>query len=463
MYAIVDIETTGGSANYHRITDIAIVIHNGKEVIDRYESLINPERYIPPGIIALTGITNEMVENAPLFKDIADKILEYTKDQIFVAHNANFDYGFLKAEFSRLGIQFQRKKLCTVRLSRNILPGYPSYSLGNLCNHLNIPIYNRHRAGGDADATACLFSLLVNKDEKNFILHSLKRTSNETLLPPNLPREQFEKLPAAKGIYYLHDKNGKVVYVGKANNLKKRVSTHFAGTTNTKYRQNFINTIHAVSFQLCGTELISLLLENEEIKKHWPRYNRAYKSVSLNYGLYNYQDQEGYERLVVGQAGKRDKPLITFKNMTEATSYVISKVKSYNLCLKLCGVIESREQCTPDGLGWECPFCQGRINAEVYNRKFHLALTSIKSQENTFVILGKGIDRVESSVVVVEKGKYLGFGYIPADDQIYNFEDFKNYIKTCYDNQDVQNIIYSAIKKCQVAQKGNFTLYKSCN
>ncbi|MEQ8811132.1 MAG: 3'-5' exonuclease, partial [Imperialibacter sp.] len=161
MYAIIDIETTGGNAQFSKITEIAIYVHDGSQVVDEFTTLVNPECNIPPFITKLTGITNEMVEDAPRFFEVAKKIVEITEGKIFVAHNVNFDYGFVRHEFKRLGYEFKRDTLCTVKLSRKILPGKSSYSLGNLCKSLGIEIENRHRAGGDAFATVKLIEILL--------------------------------------------------------------------------------------------------------------------------------------------------------------------------------------------------------------------------------------------------------------------------------------------------------------
>jgi DNA polymerase-3 subunit epsilon len=161
MFAIVDIETTGGSPETSRITEIAIFLFDGKDVVKEYTTLINPECFIPPNITRLTGITNEMVTDAPRFYEVARRIGEFTEDAIFVAHNVQFDYKFVQAEFKRLGYSYSRKTLCTVRLSRKYLPGYSSYSLGNICGELGIPISGRHRAAGDALATVKLFQKLL--------------------------------------------------------------------------------------------------------------------------------------------------------------------------------------------------------------------------------------------------------------------------------------------------------------
>ena len=228
-YVIIDVETTGKGINGTRITEICAVRMTNGKIVDKFTSLVNPQAYIPSFITSLTGIDDAMVEGAPLFSDISDRILEITEDAIFVAHNVNFDFGFLKKEFNELGARFDRKKLCTVRLAKKIIPGYRSYGLGTLTKNLGITINDRHRALGDAEATAKVLGLLIEKDEKDFIGHSLKKNSREATLPPNLSKEVYDKLPEKPGVYYFHNAKGKVVYVGKAKQLKTRISSHFTG------------------------------------------------------------------------------------------------------------------------------------------------------------------------------------------------------------------------------------------
>lgn len=161
MYSIIDIETTGQASKTGRITEIAIFVHDGFKVVDSFTSLINPEVYIPDFITRLTGIDNEMVRTAPRFFEVARRIVEMTANTTFVAHNVSFDYKFVREEFLRLGYDYQRKTLCTVRMGRKYLPGYKSYSLGRLCAELDIGINGRHRAYGDALATVRLFELIM--------------------------------------------------------------------------------------------------------------------------------------------------------------------------------------------------------------------------------------------------------------------------------------------------------------
>lgn len=178
MFAIIDIETTGNSYKYGQITEIAIFQHNGTEVTGSFSTLIKPDCDIPLFITRLTGITNEMVVHAPRFYEVAKTIVEMTAGRTFVAHNVHFDYKFICEEFSRLGYDYHRKTLCTVQLSRKLLPGHRSYSLGKICSELNIEINGRHRAAGDAFATAKLFELLLRENDK---LNQQKAASKKLL------------------------------------------------------------------------------------------------------------------------------------------------------------------------------------------------------------------------------------------------------------------------------------------
>src|SRR6187431_1258841 len=266
MYAIVDIETTGSYASANGITEVAIHVFDGSKIVKKFESLINPLQPIPRYIQSFTGITDEMVANAPQFDEVAEDIFNILNENIFIAHNVNFDYSFLKSHLLRAGHDLRSKKLFTVRLSRRIFPGFPSYSLGNLCHSLEIDIHNRHRAGGDAEATVKVFCKLLENDKENFISKSLLRNSKEQSLPPNVSKQHFEALPTTPGVYYFHDGKGKIIYVGKAINIRSRVNSHFSNNSETRQKQNFITHIHSISFKSCATELMASILESVEIK-----------------------------------------------------------------------------------------------------------------------------------------------------------------------------------------------------
>ena len=266
LFAIIDVETTGGGIKGNRLTEICIVLLRGPEVLDKYTSLINPEKEIPRHITALTGIDNDMVADAPKFYEVAKKIEEFTRDAIFVAHNVNFDYNVLRNEFRDLGFEYTRRKLCTVRLSRKLIPNLFSYSLGRLCDSINIPVSNRHRAEGDTDATVILFQRLLSLDDDFKVIHSfLHAHSRQATLPPHIEAEQIHTLPENPGIYLFKDRKHKVIYAGKAIDIKKRVISHFYDRMSKEYQLGQ-ETYH-IDHETTGNELIALLLEAESIRK----------------------------------------------------------------------------------------------------------------------------------------------------------------------------------------------------
>ncbi|MBK8584044.1 MAG: GIY-YIG nuclease family protein [Bacteroidetes bacterium] len=276
-FAIVDIETTGGNSIRNKITEIAIYIHDGEKIIDQFVSLVNPECPIAPFISNLTGITNEMVEDAPKFYEIAKDIVTLTDGAVFVAHNAQFDYGFIREEYKSLGYNYSRDYLCTVKLSRKVLPGFASYSLGNLCQNLGISIANRHRASGDALATVKLFEMILGRDPDQEIIKTF--TKNDYLhlrFPVGFDHKILDNIPEKPGVYYFHNEDGTTVYVGKSNNIRKRVLSHFSNKQSKKAIE-LRNSIKDISFEETGNELIALLLESEEIKKIQPVFNRMQK------------------------------------------------------------------------------------------------------------------------------------------------------------------------------------------
>ena len=345
-YAIVDIETTGGYAAANGIIEIAIRVFDGQEVVESFETLVNPGQNIPRYIQAFTGIDNDMVADAPYFEEVAEKVFTMLQGNVFVAHNVNFDHSFIKNHLQAYGYTLNVKKLCTVRLARQIFPGYPSYSLGNLCHSLGINIENRHRAGGDAEATVTLFKLLLSNDSKSAIAASLNRASKEQMLPPHVPKSHFDALPALPGIYYFHDVKGKVIYVGKAKNIRSRVNSHFSTNSDSRQRQNFLRHAYAITFQATATELMAAILESTEIKRLWPPFNTSQKKPEDVYGIFVYEDQNGYMRLAIEKKRKNANPIYTFHYKVDGHGVVKKLMKDFNLCPRLCFIQTDHEKCT---------------------------------------------------------------------------------------------------------------------
>ena len=439
-YAIVDLETTGGDARYSRVIEVAAYAFDGKQIIDEFVSLVNPGTSIPRFITNLTGISEEMVSDAPSFEEVAKKVDEITRDRIFVAHNVGFDYSFLRNEFKRLDQRYYRRRLCTVRLSRKIFPYLRSYSLGSLCRSFDIPLENRHRAYGDARATTGLLKHLIQSDIGNHLEDSLKRYSREAMLPPHLPREDFDDLPEDPGVYYFHDRGGKVIYVGKANSLRDRVSGHFMDSEGKSSR--FKSEIHNITYQLTGNELVALLLESHEIKQLWPRYNWSQKRPQMYWGLYTYEDQKGYERLAIGRGRLTDATQMVFGSYSDGWSFIKDLVRDHDLCAKLSGMQKSHGACLEYAAGICQGACVGEETKSKYNRRLKRALKATQKESESYAIIGDGRTTEESSVVLVRKGKYLGFGFIQGDEvQIDKFSTLNEYITSYSDNPDTQRII----------------------
>ncbi len=443
MYAIVDIETTGGHAAGHRITEIAIYHHDGFQITDHYRSLINPGRSIPHFITGLTGINYEMVKEAPAFEDIAKEVFGWLDGRVFVANNAHFDYSFLKKEFEEAGISWNTKKLCTVRLSRKIIPGLHSYGLGRLAESLGIKIPDRHRAGGDALATAKIFDMLLKRDIQGTIAKALKRNSGETILPPNLPVEEFEALPARAGVYYFLDSPGQVIYVGKAINIKKRITGHFSGEAREWNRSNIRNEIHHITCELTGSELIALIFESQEIRRLWPKYNLAQKYKTEEWGIYDYEDRNGYLRVCVNSVSKGTHPLIAFSTKGDAWNFWWEKVKEFDLCPKLSGLQIAKGPCFSYQSGTCGGACQGIEGVKKYNKRAQKTVDSFHEQGNSLAIISQGRQATEQSLVLVENGNYVGFGFFDRHERIVDIETARNFIKAGKENRTVQNLVNS--------------------
>jgi len=412
VFAIVDIETTGGQPSANAITEIAVYITDGKKILEHFETLVNPEIPIPVYIQSFTGISQSMVDNAPTFNQIAPSLLEILNGKIFVAHNVNFDYSFIKNQFEIAGYQYNAPKLCTIRLSRKIIPDKASYALGNLCASVGISLENRHRAGGDAFATVKLFHLLVEKDSTQFITESLKKGSKEYCLPPNLPKEEVEKLPKNPGIYYFIDNKGLAIYVGKAKNIKNRVISHFTGNINTSQKQNLLRNVYGLSYVQTGNELLALLLESQEIKRLWPDENRAQKKFQSVYGLYDYLDQNGKIRFGVDKIRKEFKPLVTFSNRSEALLYVENLIGEFGLCPKLCNHQTNLLPCNSVEKEICSGICLANENIELYNQKAQAFFNKLNADKKAYFIVGKGRSHKEQTVIVYEPGVFVGYSYI---------------------------------------------------
>jgi len=450
MYAIIDIETTGGSAKFEKVTEIAIYLHDGEKVTGEYVTLVNPERNIPYFITNLTGISNEMVENAPCFYEIARNIVELTEGRTFVAHNARFDYTFIRQEFKSLGYNFKRNILDTCTLSRKLFPGYSSYSLGNICRELSIPVTDRHRASGDALATVKLFELLMKKDhELNQGEPGLVRNTRISKLNPMLDPARIESIPEEPGIYYFYNEKGDLIYIGKSRNLQQRISTHLSNNTSNRARE-MRDMIADISWDLTGSELIALLRESFEIKKNKPFYNRAQRRSAFQWGIYTSTGSSGYITFCFMPVTDEENPLSLFTSRERARSKLESLVENYNLCQKLCGLYESDGACFQHHVGICKGACCGKEPVSDYNSRASKAIEEFVFSRHNFFIIDKGRNDDEKSAVRIINGKYTGYGYFNINDMGFGLEAVHDCIHPTPDNRDIQVILKQYLKSNRV-------------
>ncbi|WP_298262344.1 exonuclease domain-containing protein [uncultured Lutibacter sp.] len=443
MYSIVDIETTGQGA---KITEISILVFDGKKIIDEFTTLINPECHIPPFITNLTGINNAMVGSAPKFYEIAKKIEEITLDTIFVAHNVNFDYHIIQQEFKNLGFNFKRKKLCTVRLSRKLIPGLNSYSLGALCTSQNITIKDRHRAKGDAEATTILFKKLLKLDTYGSVFHSfLNPKSRQATIPPLLPKKIVDELSTKTGVYYFKNSKNEIIYIGKSTNIKQRVLSHFYDKS--KKEVAMCLEIENITFEETGSELIALLLESAEIKKHYPKFNRAQKRANESIGLFSYEDRNGIVHLAYNRLKLISNPLMKFYNETECRLFLEKLCETFELCPKYCHLQSNVSSCFHFQLKKCKGVCRNQESTSSYNKRVQNAIASIKYNTENFIIKETGRTKKEAGIVLVVNGIYKGFGYINNTKKATSITDYYNHIAAQKDNNDVKRILTAYLKK----------------
>ncbi len=447
LYAIVDIETTGSGGGDDKITEIAIVLHDGSKIIDKYETLLNPGKYIPAFITNLTGITNNMVADAPPFEEVSDIIWEMTENAIFIAHNVGFDYGFLQKEFAAIGRRFIRKKLCTVRLCRKVFPGFHSYGLGKLITRFGISVNDRHRAMADTLATVIVFEKILQNDTTNQVQLQLNNGLLVSDLPPNISMDSLHELPERIGVFYFHDADGRVLYVGKGRNIQRKVMSQLARSS--KRMIQLKKEMTDITFELSGNDLIMLIQEGLEIDKHRPKYNIAKRKSNFAFCIHEYQNEGGFQCLAVGQYSKYLNVIAGFELQIEADEVLKKFAKEHGLCNQYLHMN------TKELFARVCqhPSCNNTscstLDSEEYNKKVSLAIETIRVPfEEEFALIGKGRTKEEKSVLLVQEGEFKGFGFFDYQN-ISHFEEILLAVK----NQPHLSIFEYYIKK--TIRKGN--------
>jgi len=447
LYAILDIETTGGKYNEEGITEIAIYRFDGHKIVDQFFSLVNPERDIQSFVVNLTGINNEMLQNAPKFHEVAKRIIEITKGCTIVAHNAQFDNRILTTEFDRLGYSFDKNFLCTVELSKKLIPNLASYSLGKLMRSLGIPISDRHRAQGDAKATLMLFKILLEKDTSKKIIQETVKKDPKRQLEPKLI-DIIESTPSIIGVYYIHKKNGCIIYIGKSKNIKKRLLQHF--TNDNRKSKKIQLEVDSVTYEETGNDLIAQLKESEEIKQNKPIFNHALKRTLYEYQLSSFKDTNGYINLKIEKADEGKNAIITFSNYQQAKMFLFKITEEFRLCQKLNGIHKTTSNCFLFSIKQCNGACIGDESPKVYNKRLLDFIEKNSYKNQSILIIDRGRDIDERSVILIEDGIYKGYGFYNLNYQINNPEVLKSIITPMPDNRDAQHILQVYLRKNKV-------------
>ncbi len=445
-FAILDIEATGGSPAKDRIIELAIYRHDGQKVVDSFETLIKPEIVIPPFIAQLTGISNKMVEDSPRFFEIAKRVVEITDDAVLVAHNARFDFTYLQNEYKRLGYEYRRKRLCTLRLSRYLFPGLSSYSLPSICQHFGIRVQNRHRAFGDAQATVLLFEQLREQDQDGMADFFIHQRLKEEDLPPNLKKEQVDELPEEPGVYFMKDEVGQIMYVGKSVDIKRRIFQHITGKFRSDKQSKMVKNIHHIDYELTGSDLLACIREDYLIKQLRPRYNKAQKSKGFDYGIFSFEDEHGYTRLKIGKlAKKREQPIARFDRQSAAETAIRRMIKRQELCTKMCGLERTSGACFSYRLKACHGACIQQESASIYNNRLQEAISVYEYPHKDFVIIERGRTEDESALIYIQDSRFLGYCYFERN--LANPESLLQQIEIYPENPALDRFIRQYIRK----------------
>lgn len=449
-YAIVDIETTGGSIKRDKIIEIAIAIHDGQKIIHQFESLINPGRSISSHITTLTGITNDMLVDAPKFFEVARTVVEMTEGCIFVAHNVRFDYTFIRRAFESLGYTYSRKQLCTVRLSRMLSPELKSHGLDALCRHYHIFNDSRHRAMGDVHATAEVFERLLSRDGVEAVSHIINHGIKASRLPAAISLDQLHALPEDCGVYYLHNQVGEVIYVGKSINIKKRIMQHFA--SNTAKANKLAQRVCDITYEMTGSELVALILEEQEIKRLQPDVNRSLRKRLFPFALYYSYDNEGYIKIMAEKIKKHTPEgyeiVKEYPKLAYARGHLEAMILEFNLCQHKCGDKTGVGDCFNRKIGQCLGACTGEEDAESYNQRALEAIDYLqRTVRDNFFIIDQGRENEEKSVVMIENGLVKGYGYLDGSIVQSSVATLKDVVQPITHSRDAQRIVYWYVKE----------------
>jgi len=383
--AFVDLETTGTHSGFDRITEVGIVtLTDG--VLEEWSSLVDPECRVPPMIEALTGITSAMVRGAPTFGELAGEVAQRLEGRLFIAHNARFDYGFLKAELQRVGIRFQPKVLCTARLSRKLYPEFQRHNLDSIIGRFGIDCSARHRALGDAQVLVHFLSAVRASVPPDKLAAAIALQLSKPSLPPQLPAGALEALPEGPGVYLFHGEDGAPLYIGKSVNLRQRVASHFAADHREPKEMRLAQSVRSISHEVCAGELSALLRESQLVKELAPVYNRRLRRApDLHTLRWAGPAAEGtavappaIEALDAGMAPDAPELHGVFRTKREAKKALLALADEHGLCRKRLGLETGAGPCFAAQIKRCRGACTGLESPQKHDLRLAMALAALR-------------------------------------------------------------------------------------
>lgn len=426
-FAVIDVETTGGYAGGHRITEVGIAISDGTKILETYHTLINPQKSIPQHITTLTGINNAMVQDAPTFAEVAGQIDALLDDAVFVAHNVNFDYSFIRMEMARLGLNFRRRKLCTARYARGLLTDQDRFGLARLAKRFNIVNEQPHRALSDALTAAQILHQLLKMDRQAVVKQKITRLEREVKLPLYLSPEQFHNIPNVPGIYKMFGANGKPVYIGKAKRLKQRVAQHFLQSDSARTQAFMKEVVHLETYPT-GTELMALLKEDVEIRKFWPKYNSAQKQRNTSFHVVSYTDRGGITRLGIKKGSYFQDAIQTFSSQREALLWLHQTVDEHILNAAWCGL----------GSGWQDFEPPGK---DEHNARMETIISLKTAPVQDRLVFLKGRNHYEKGFVWLKQKSVYALGFAPQQINWHNRAELEAHAEQVYPSTTLNNLV----------------------
>lgn len=435
--AIVDVETTGGNPIRDRIIEIGIIRIQGGAITEEFETLINPNCYIPPQISMLTGISPGDLETAPSFRAVYEDIYRLLDGAVFVAHNVRFDYGFVKSEMNRLEKPYSAKQLCTAKLSRRLFPKYRHHNLDSIMERFTISCVARHRAMGDAKVLWEFLKKLTPLIDTELLNSTIRSVSKDAVLPPGISRDVVERIPESPGVYSFYNAEGTVLYIGKSINLKDRILSHFASASTDPKEARIYTTIASLEYTVTNGELGALLEESRLIKQYKPLYNRQLRETQGIVVCKKSQRSDGYFTVSLEEKKAicpEEVPYIlsVFRTMKQAKTHLHDLAAQFSLCKKMLGIEKTTGAC----FGFQLKTCHGAcIRKEIpakHNMRFIGAFKKTKVKQWPFA--GMIAIHEGDTTHLVSHWCYLG---IQSDDRLAHHTDNENTYTFDYDTYKI--------------------------